>query len=282
MREKRALLLWLVLFLSPSRLRSQEIYYNELPVDIVEARLKRAEPKNDAREQALKQLFDEADCRGEHFIEQPVKGSRLPNVICELPGAGEFVVVVGAHFDKVNEGEGVVDNWSGASLLPTLYQSLRAKPRQLTFRFIGFTDEEKGMFGSNFYVRQLTAEERVKIVAMVNIDSLGLSSTKVWVTRSDKKLMASLLQVSNALNVPVAGVNVEQVGDSDSHAFASKKIPVIDFHSLTQNTLPILHSRNDNLAAVQWKEYYDSYRLLAAYLAFLDETLPAADTPTQK
>ena len=279
---KQSIALYLLLLCVAISAAPQEIYYDELPAALIETRLKLASGKNDAREQALKQLFDEVDCRGENFIEQPVKGSRIPNVICELPGAEDSVVVVGAHFDKVSEGEGIVDNWSGASLLPTLYQSFRAKPRRLTFRFIGFTDEEKGMYGSNFYVRQLSAAERAKIVAMVNIDSLGLTSTKVWVTRSDKKLIADLLQVSNALNMPVAGVNVEQVGDSDSRAFTDKKIPVIDFHSITQDTLPILHSRKDNLSAIHLDDYYSSYRLLAAYLAYLDETLDVTPNPVPK
>lgn len=277
--RNRWIALCLILLGAALSASAQEVNYDELPADVIEARLKRATDKNDAREQTVKELFEEVECRGDQLSEQSVKGSRVPNVICELKGSSESVIVVGAHFDKVSAGHGIVDNWSGASLLPTLYQSLRSKPRRLTFRFIGFTDEEKGLFGSNFYVRQLPAAERAKIVVMVNIDSLGLTSTKVWVSRADKKLIADLIQISNALHLPVAGVNVEEVGDSDSHPFAEKKIPVIDFHSITQNTFPILHSMKDDFTAVHLDDYYNSYRLLAAYLAFLDSdpesTIPA-------
>ncbi|PYX03200.1 MAG: Zn-dependent exopeptidase M28, partial [Acidobacteria bacterium] len=37
--------------------------------------------------------------------------SKLPNVICVLPGSSDKVIIVGAHFDRVSEGDGVVDNW---------------------------------------------------------------------------------------------------------------------------------------------------------------------------
>jgi hypothetical protein len=29
-------------------------------------------------------------------------------------GSSEKVIIVGAHFDRVAQGDGVVDNWSGA------------------------------------------------------------------------------------------------------------------------------------------------------------------------
>jgi hypothetical protein len=48
-------------------------------------------------------------------------------------------------------------------------------------------------------------------------------------------------------------------------------------HSLTPQTLHILHSADDNMKALQMDDYYDTYRLLALYLALLDVTLDAPD-----
>lgn len=98
----------------------------------------------------LKQIFTEAGCDESHLSEQPVKGSKLPNVICVLPGSSDRVIIVGAHFDRVPDGDGVVDNWSGASLLPSLYEAVKLEPRKHTYIFVGFTDEEKGEVGSHF------------------------------------------------------------------------------------------------------------------------------------
>ena len=229
--------------------------------------------KNEERGKTLRALFEEVDCNGDRLTEQAVKGSRIPNIICKLPGSEQSEIVVGAHFDKVARGKGVVDNWSGASLLPSFFQSLSSRPRRFTFVFIGFSDEEKGLIGSMFYMKQLAKEEKTRIRAMVNIDSLGLSSTKVWASRADKNLGEALLRVANSMQLPIGGVNVEQVGDSDSRAFVDNHIPSIDFHSITQETLAILHSPRDTMSAIRPDDYYESYRLLASFLAFLDVTL---------
>ena len=69
-------------------------------------------------------------------------------------------------------------------------------------------------------------------------------------------------------------MNVDRVGDDDTHPFASARIPVISIHSLTQETWPVLHSKRDDLAAIDFPEYYRTYRLVAYYLAYLDLKLP--------
>lgn len=250
--------------------------------ETVEARLRQLVTKNEERRANLAKLFQEAGCNGEQLSEQPVKGSREGNVICTLSGTGEGTILVGAHFDQTGAGKGAADNWSGASLLPTLFESLRDRPRRHTFVFIGFTDEEIGLKGSSFYARKLTKEEKAKVRAMVNLDTLGLSSTKFWASRSDPALMTALLRVALAMKLPAQGVNFEQIGSTDSESFRTRKIPSITIHSVTQETLSVLHSAHDTLDAVRLDDYYDTYRLIAAYLAYLDaldalNAAPAAD-----
>ena len=65
-----------------------------------------------------------------------------------MDGKLDSLIIVGGHFDLAESGRGVVDNWSGSSLLPSLYQSLKSVPRRHNFVFVGFTDEEKGMVGN--------------------------------------------------------------------------------------------------------------------------------------
>jgi hypothetical protein len=133
--------------------------YNLVSREVIETRLEKYKGSDQQREATLKQLFAEAGCDDEHLSEQPVKGSKLPNVVCLLPGSSDKVIIVGAHFDHSSEGDGVVDNWTGASLLPSLYQAVKIEPRKHTYIFIGFTDEEKGEVGSHFYARQMTKEQ---------------------------------------------------------------------------------------------------------------------------
>jgi hypothetical protein len=47
----------------------------------------------------------------------------------------------------------------------------------------------------------------------------------------------------------------------------------VTIHSVTQDTLRILHSPRDRFSAIHLDDYYDTYRLISAYLAYLDQVL---------
>jgi hypothetical protein len=263
---------------------AENLRYNPVSRDVVEARLMRYAGNNAQREATLKKMFAEAGCDDHHLSEQLVKESKLPNLICSLPGTSDNAIIVGAHFDRVTEGDGVVDNWSGASLLPSLYEAVKIEPRKHTYLFIGFTDEEQGEVGSRFYTRQMTKEQVTATNAMVNMDTLGLAPTEVWATHSDKLLTGALVYVAKRLNVPLTAVNVEQVGSTDAEQFSKLKIPRITIHSLTQDTwnARILHTSRDKLSAIRLDDYYQTYRLVAAYIAFLDHVANDSTATNQK
>lgn len=252
---------------------AQQIHYTPVPRETVESRLKKYGGKDSVREMTLKQMFAEVGCDDPHVSEQAVKSSKLPNLICVLPGSSDKMIIVGAHYDHVSEGNGVVDNWSGASLLPSLYQALKDQPRKHTFLFIAFTDEEKGEIGSHFYVHEMTKEQVAATDAMVNMDTLGLAPTEIWMSHSDKELIHMLAKVAKAVNLPVTGMDVDQVGTSDSEQFAKRNIPRITVHSLNQQTWDarILHTSKDQISKINLDDYYQSYCLMAAYLAYIDE-----------
>lgn len=195
---------------------------------------------------------------------------RSGNVICTLPGRTPSTIVIGGHFDFVEAGQGIVDDWSGASLLPSLYQALKSRPRQHTFVFVAFAAEERGLVGSSRYVTSMTPEQRARIRAFVNLECLGLTPVKVWISRSTPSLVVRLYGVARMLDIPLDGVNLDQVGDDDTHPFQSAHIPVISIHSVTSKTFSILHSPRDRMDAIDFDDYYAAYKLAAYYLAYLD------------
>jgi len=249
---------------------SETLVFDTVSKSRVEARVRQCLRKNADRAATLKTMFEETGCQ---VTEQVVKGVKIPNVICTLQGATDSIILVGAHTDHTDYGMGMIDNWSGASLLPALYESLRNRPRRHTYVFIGFTEEEKGLKGSHYYANHMKPDESTRTKAMVNIDSVGLGPSAVWVSRSDKGLTSAAWIMANNLKLPLKAINVEQVGSSDSESFKELNIPRITFHSVTQDTLRILHSVKDTEKALHPDDYYETYRLLAAYLAYLDTIL---------
>jgi len=271
----------LMLLLAGINAPAESFRYNPVSRQVIEARLGKYAGNNKQREITLKQMFSEAGCDEQHLSEQPVKGSRQPNVICLLPGTSDKVIIVGAHFDYVSAGNGVVDNWSGASLLPSLYEAIKIEPRKHSYIFIGFTDEEVGEVGSAFYVHQMTKAQVAATDAMVNMDTLGLAPTEVWASHSDPRLNQAIAGIAKSLKLPVTGVDVDQVGSTDSEQFAQRKIPSITIHSLSQESWDarILHSSKDKLSAMNLDNYYETYRLVAAYITYLDQFSNAPSKP---
>jgi hypothetical protein len=240
---------------------------------LVQQRLEMVKRDLHARRETLEGLFREVGCA--ELTTQKVPGSKEPNVLCALPAKNEGArtIVVGAHFDYADIGNGAVDDWSGAALLPSLYQSLAKHPRRHRIVFAGFAAEESGFNGSREYVKKLGKEGRPTIAAMVNLECLGLAAPTIWANRADKQLNKFYVAVAQTLGLKPTGINIDNVGDDDSRPFKDAKIPVLPIHSVTPETLRILHSKDDTLKAIDAKHYYDAYRLASLYLAYIDSAL---------
>jgi Peptidase family M28 len=265
-----------LLFVAPILLANSlfaQLQYDVVRPETIQQRLHLYKGNDTKREAALAGLFMQAGCTPVNLSEQPVPHRKQPNIICVLTGSTPEIIVVGAHFDHISEGDGIVDNWSGASLLPSLFQALVRSPRKHTFIFTAFTGEEEGLLGSAFYVKQLTKDQLSRIEVMINLDSLGLGPTKVWVSQSDPRLVNGLSLLARRMNLPIEGMNVDGAGESDEESFIREKVCTVTIHSITPETIHVLHRPTDNPSAVRFHDYYDTYRLLAAYLTVLDTQL---------
>lgn len=250
-----------------------DVEFVSIPPGTLEQRLRLATKDQGERFARLKSLFQETGCRDLH--EQKVKSSKYPNLICstaaEDPNAP--VILVGAHFDSAG-GDGIVDNWTGAILLPSLEEFIRSKPRRHRFEFVGFAAEEDGLVGSRAYLKALTNTEKKSIAGVVTMDSLGLTPTKVWMNSSTPEMVEAGARIARALKLDYSGVNIEAVGTTDSINFFEAKMPVLSLHSVTPETWKLINSKKDVWQSLSWKDYYDTHRLVSALLVYLDLKLP--------
>ena len=243
-----------------------------LPRETIDKRLARATRGNSARRAELVRLFRDSGCRS--LTEQSVPGHKLPNVICTIGGATDRTILVTAHYDMRGPGLGVADNWGGTSLLPSLHQIFAsAKPRH-TLVFIGFAEEEKGLLGAKAYLRAADKSGQVKnIAAMINMDGVGMASTRVWHTKSDGALVERLHTLARELNVEVTESSLDGSGIMDSFPFHERNVPVLSLHGLAPGNYHRPHTRFDDAGAVDGKHLYDSYRLVARMIDTLDREL---------
>ncbi len=113
-----------------------------------------------------------------------VEEKRVKNLEVQIPGTSvaEEIIVIGAHYDTVENCPGANDNGSGiAAILERARLVSGSKPSR-TLRFVAFVNEEPPFFktpgmGSVVYARQARTK-REKIVAMFALETIGCYSDR--------------------------------------------------------------------------------------------------------
>lgn len=141
-------------------------------------------------------------------IESEVTVNRLSNVVGKIEGnRDDEIVLFSAHYDHLGvrqpvEGDSIAnganDNASGVTAIIELakyFESLGTPER--TLLFVGFTAEELGGYGSQYFSRQLEPD---KIVAMFNIEMIGKPAVAgpntAWITGYERSTFGELLSKS--------------------------------------------------------------------------------------
>jgi hypothetical protein len=267
MRRKALIYPVLMLMLCGASL-AQKVQFTAAEKAAVLERMKAIPETNADRAAKLKELFNDAGCNGRSLVEQEVDGVDTPNIICRLGTENGDTVIVGAHYDRNSSAQRPLDNWSGAAILPALYQSLRSSKRSHSFLFVAFADSGANPLGAQYFVSHLGHRQLERAEAMINVDALGLSPTKIWSAHSDKDLVHSLIVMVYALKLSASQIDMAAAGTTDSGPFAARHIPQITIHSLTQQNVA-----TGATTKFRPNNYYDTYLLLCGYLAYLDQTL---------
>lgn len=180
-------------------------------------------------------------------IRQPVK-----NVIGVLAGSGplrEETIVVGAHYDHLGRGgegslapmsneihPGADDNASGTAGLLELARRLAEKgplPRRIVF--IAFTAEERGLHGSEEYVKS-PVFPLDSTIAMFNMDMIGrMENDKLTLFGTGTSSRWEALDVEAADRGFALSKKPEGFGPSDHSSFYGKEIPVLHFFTGTHS-----------------------------------------------
>lgn len=118
---------------------------------------------------ANEEVIVEADL-AHHFAEGPFP---VFNTVAEIPGKTkpDEVIILSGHLDTWDGpgSQGAQDNGTGCAVMleaARILMAVGAEPDR-TIRFILWTGEEQGLFGSRGYVESLSEEERAKISAVL-------------------------------------------------------------------------------------------------------------------
>ncbi|KAM5344656.1 hypothetical protein ACJ41O_013191 [Fusarium nematophilum] len=125
--------------------------------------------------QALKARLDAGETV-EAFVKivQLIEERITQNVFAETKGGDDSnLVVLGAHLDSVQAGPGINDDGSGTSLILELAKGLQHFSTKLKVRFGWWGAEENGLWGSRYYVNNLSTEEIDDLLLYLNFDMVS-------------------------------------------------------------------------------------------------------------
>ena len=105
---------------------------------------------------------------GTESYTEPVKTA---NLRLTIPGRSEDTVIVGAHFDSWDRGQGAMDNGLGIAQLLALARVLKGQELERTVELIWFNGEEQGLWGSKHAVAH---DLEGSPVVMFNLDMVGV------------------------------------------------------------------------------------------------------------
>lgn len=158
------------------------------------------------------------------FVPGPIT---VYNTVGEIPGekADEFVVV-GAHLDSWDLGQGTTDNGTGSCVVLETARLLArsgVKPKR-TIRFVLFTGEEEGLHGSRQYVARHKDEMPKTSVALVHdtgtgkVLGFGLQGREAIKPIMDRELVS-------LKNVGFTGVTLRSLNGTDHQSFEAVGVP---------------------------------------------------------
>jgi acetylornithine deacetylase/succinyl-diaminopimelate desuccinylase-like protein len=97
------------------------------------------------------------------------------NVEATLLGSNEEsgeIYIICAHYDTVSESPGADDDGSGVAAVMAAAKLMSSYSTEHTVRFVTFSGEEQGLFGSRYYVEEVISEN---IAGVLNVDMIGFA-----------------------------------------------------------------------------------------------------------
>ncbi len=217
------------------------------------------------------------------FYEFERSGKRLRNIVGEMPGQGPKTILACAHYDSRQENmrdpealaPGANDNGTGTAVLLEVARILAKRKWTDNFRFVFFTGEEEGLWGSNAYARAVK-EKNLDLRFVFNIDQIGYPppDRALFVDRDEggkrenNEASAALVERIEELARTVVKVptRVDPADGSDYMPFEEQGYVIVGLYEAGKD-YPQYHSSKDTFDRVDFAYVHDMARLAVVTLA---------------
>lgn len=219
--------------------------------------------------------FQQMDLKTE-FHEWRYAGFHSKNVVATLQGTDldstvEYILC--GHYDTVADSPGADDDGSGTAAVLAIASVLRNYQFNNTIRFITFSGEEVGTYGSFTYARDASYRGD-NIVAVLNMDMIGYASTteggrvlrffpperSTWIADDATRIAE---KYSDSIDMKV--VTLPAYRGADNQAFVDYGYDGVWIAH--QDGYPWGHSPNDTADHLNWSYYVKATKLMLAITA---------------
>jgi Zn-dependent M28 family amino/carboxypeptidase len=188
------------------------------------------------------------------------------NVIAEIPGRTDEIVLIGAHLDSWDLGTGAVDDGAGVGIVIGAGKAILdfdRKPER-TIRIVLFGAEEVGLLGAFAYARQHAAELERHVVATESDFGAGR------IYRFDTRFGEAALPVGDAMArvlepLGIARGGNEASGGPDIIPLRAAGVPVVTLAQNGWDYFDLHHTADDTLDKI---DPADLAQNVAAYAGF--------------
>jgi hypothetical protein len=200
------------------------------------------------------------------------------NVIASIPGKNETsnaIYILSAHYDTVIGSPGANDDGSGIVAILAIAEVLSNYSFNHTIKFIAFSGEEVGTYGSFIYANEAYKNED-NIVAVLNLDIIGYSETKIggkiirffhetpsdWIAIFAQEIAS---KYNNILNISVE--NLPNYPGADNQAFVDYGYDGVWIAQHDSNRVG--HSPNDTFENINISYQLKTTKLMLAIIVEL-------------
>lgn len=193
------------------------------------------------------------------------------NLILRFPGRSPERIVVGAHVDSWDLGQGALDNGLGVAQLFALADLLRGRDLARSIELVWLNGEEQGLWGSRHQASRLGD---APVVAMINLDMVGVP---IAVNALGDDTLVPFLERWNDLRgarrLPTGVQNINWFG-SDHTPYQLAGVRAITFNApIPRESVRFYHDVADTIDKLPEQIVVDSTHVIADLLLAL-----AADT----
>ncbi|MBQ4265929.1 MAG: Zn-dependent exopeptidase M28 [Clostridia bacterium] len=197
-------------------------------------------------------------------LEQDEYDGKSHNVICDLPGKTDELIVLTAHYDSTSLSTGAYDNMSGCIGLLGIAQAFTRKPHRYGLRLVFCGSEERGLLGSKAYCIQ-HEKSLGRVVLNVNLDMIGcIMGNFIACCTTEEKLVHFIEYFASIYGFDMKAR--QGVYSSDSTPFADKGVPAVSFARIAPQNTATIHNSYDTLKVMSADQLAKDIDFLSAFV----------------